>query len=284
MTESPPISKHYEAFLKASSAYNNYYAILSMSASMQFLDTYDMIVEETGYYKGRAKQLLNRCKRWLDTYWIRVRTAYGDRYALYFDYANTSAGSLEHDIKIFFYSVKSALDKQKAKDSAVKANILTTAELIRVTATFHEDFWEIAARETGFHDLGKPYWYADYAPLLRMYTEFASLVCSREESTVLDNDMNSRIALRVILSKCEDHKTVGTAAREAISLNAGKYPEYAEMVKVLEEKAEMERVEKEMAEFAERHKDAVDNVSETISPDLIGQLASKYKVTKSKRI
>lgn len=270
MTVSATNSRHYEAFLKASSAYNNINAILTMAAASQFLDTYDMVVEQTGYYKGRAKQLLNRCKKWYDTYWQRVRTAYGDRYALYFDYANNSVGMIERDIKIFFYSVKSALDKRRSMDSAVKASILTTAELIRVTATFHEDFWKIAARETGFHDLGNPFRYADHAPLLRMYTGFASCVCSRDDSSVLDSDMNSRIALRAILAKCEDNKTSGSAAREAISLNAERYPDFAEMVKALDEKAEAER-----AEAAEASGD---------TPDLIGQLSSKYKVTKSKRI
>ena len=277
MTEQAPMSKHYEAFLKASSAYNNYNAILSMAASSQFLETFDN-VEETPYYRGRAKQLLNRCKKWYEVYWQRVRTAYGDKYALYFDYANTSARTIEHDIKIFFYSVKSALDKQRAKDSAVKANILTTAELIRVTATFHEDFWKIAARETGFTDLGRPFWYADHAPLLRVFSEFASCICTQEESSVLDGDLNSRIALRAILSKCEDNKTIGAAAREAISLNAEHHPEYAEIVRLAEEQAEAERecqrLEEEKAE-AERESR---RQSETVA-----KLSEKYKVKTKKK-
>jgi len=222
-----------DAFDKASSAYNNHFAMLSMTASAQMLDTCDM-VEETRYYKGRAKQLLNRCKKWYEVYWQRVREVYGNKYALYIDYANQCTKAIEHDVRIFYYSIKSALDKIRAKDSDVKASVLTAAELIRVTATFHADYWRIAGEHTGFADLGKPFWYADHAPLLRMFTEFAQCVCSQQEADVLNEDLNVRIAMRAILTKCENDEELGKAAREAIMKNEEWHPEWAEMVRELD--------------------------------------------------
>lgn len=225
-----------EAFDMASSAYNNHHAMLSMAAASALLDSADMI-EETAYYKGRAKQLLNRCKKWCETYWTRVHEVYGDRYALYIDYCNACVRSAEHDIRMFYFSIKSALDRERVKDSEVKAQVLMAAELIRVAATFHTDYWRIAAEKTGFADIGKPFWYADHTPLLRMYSEFAQCVCSQAEADVLDHDKHCRTGLRAILAKCENDDKLGMAAREAIMQNEERHPEWAEMVKELDDKA-----------------------------------------------
>jgi hypothetical protein len=194
---------------------------------------------------------------------------YGDRYALYIDYCNACVRSAEHDIRMFYFSIKSALDRERVKDSAIKARILIVAELIRVAATFHEDYWELASEHLGLPDLGKPYWYADHAPLLRLFSEFAICVCSTKESRVLDVNEDCKTALRAILAKCENDDKLGFAAREAILQNAPYHPEYGDMVKAIDEERRMKMEQDGKKE----------EIVPTFSKEQIReQLSQKYKV------
>ena len=231
-----------------------------MSAYTQFCELVDAI-EDTPYYRNNTKRMLNRCAKWYETYWKRAKVAYGERYALYTDYANKCAGMVDRDVKLFYYSIKSALDKTRVKDSDIKAQVLLTAELIRVSADFHVNYWRIAGEQTGFRNLGKPFWYADTTQLLSMYNGFASTICTQEEADVLDHDTNSRIALRAILSKCENDDNLGTAAREAIMLNAEQHPEWEKLVREVDEKK------------------AKENAQPSEKEDMIEKLKTKFKVT-----
>lgn len=250
--------RHFEAYLQAASAYNNRFAMLSMMAYTQFCELTD-IIEQTRHYKGRAKQQYNRCKKFYADYWKQAVEAFGDKYAIYIDYANMCVKSVEHDVHIFYYTIKSALDKIKASESDLKANILLTGELIRVCTDFHHDFWEVAAQKSGFRSLGLPFNYADPKPLMNIFSDFAGYICTQEEADVLDHDQNSRIALRAILAKCESEDNLGAAAREAVVLNYDNHPEYKELVKEVDDKrlAEIQKTdEKEdiMKKLSEKYK------------------------------
>lgn len=245
-------NKFRQAFDTASAAYFNRFAMLSMVASSTFFDVAD-IIEDTPYYRHQAKKLLNKCKKWYETYWQRVRETYADRYALYLDYCNACVRVIEEDVRIFFFSIKSALDKNKSKDSDIKAQVLLAAEMIRVAATFHTEYWEQASKFTGVQNIGRPIWYADHQPLLRMYTEFTACICSQDDASVLDDDQNARTALRAILAKCENDEKLGLAAREAILQNAPHHPEYVDMVNKLDE----QRKEKEFSDNKQKLKETL---------------------------
>lgn len=226
-----------EAFYRTSCVYNNHFALLSMTAYSYFLDTADM-VEETPLYRGKTKQMLNRCKRWVDTYWRRVKTTFGDRYALYVDYSAQCAEGVEGDVTRFFFAIKNALDRKRVKDSHLKARVLVAAELIRVTAFFHHDFWTVAERETGMRGLGRQFDYANPAPLLSMYTGFAGTICNQEEADVLNDDQSIRIGLRAILNKAEGSEVMGEAAHKALLFNAEVNEEYRRRLEEFEREKE----------------------------------------------
>ena len=248
------------AFDAASAGYCNHMAMLSMSAYTQFCELVDQI-EGTRYYRMNAKQELNRCKKWYDDYWKREKEVRGGHYPLYVDFANQCAGLVERDVQLFFFSIKSALDKQRVKDSDLKAQILLVAELIRVSAEFHESYWEKASEYTGYHDLGKFYWYADPTSLLSIYSGFAAYICTQADADVLSGDQNCETALSAILRKCENDDKLGMAARDAIMLNAEQHPEWEQLVREVDEKR------------------AKENEQPSEREDMIEKLKTKFKVT-----
>lgn len=208
-----------DAFHRASAVYHNHFAMLSMTAYSYFLDTVDMI-EATPRYHGRAKHIINRCREWIRKYWQRLRVKYGDKWALYYDYANQAAAGVERDVTLFYFAVKNALDKRRADESDIKAHVLVTAELLRVAVAFHRDYWQAARRLTRYNDIGDNCRYADPEPLFRLFMDFAGMVCRDEDAAVLDDDQSARTGLRVILAKCENVDYLNQAAGVAAGYNA----------------------------------------------------------------
>lgn len=253
--------KKRKALEAASTVYANRFAFLSMMAYSNFQEVSDMI-EESPHYKGQKKYLLNKCRQFFGKYWKRQEQRQGDGWPLYIDFANSCYKIAEPDIDIFFYSIKRALDKMKIPQSEFVAALLMTQELIRICADFYDDFWEIAAKKTGFEDINQDYRYSNFRPILNIYNELVNALVSNDKRiiSVLDYDTDSRNALRAILGKAEDDRNLNKAGAEAMRLNVEHNKECANALQTIEQRKR------------ELEKEAI-----------INKLSEKYKVIKKKQ-
>lgn len=263
-----------KALDKASAAFNNCFAGLSMAALEQFNETEEALMASP-YWRNGVKREMQRARKMLDLYFNRLHEAFGKTYSLYIDYANSFYGILEPDVRKMFFSIKRCLDKYRVPDSELKARIMTTLEIIKQCKLFHRSLWQKAVKDTGIPSIGIRFKYADFTKLHSVFENVAHQVCVTHDQRIeLGDDYNCVCALSAFMNRVGNIDRMQDASENALNLNESNLDyadviarDRAEQARIAEEVAKIEAAERQAKEDRERQR-------------LADTLSKKFKVTK----
>lgn len=261
-----------EAYKRTSEQFNVKFGLLTTIADERFNMCMDTM-EGHRWMKGRVKMYAKRSQKAWDSYLSKLPTAFADKYPTYVDFMQRCYAYMEHDVDVFYYSIKRALDKRRLPETDILAHAITSYELAQLARRFFRIFWETANKQWGYDDLDKPFRYADPTPIANaLATMCDALIDPLDAGQIrLDGESDCDRAIRVIIMRVHDADRLDELGIEAMRMNAEHNEDVAEHLRQYEADMERERKEAERA--------AVDNV-ERMRESLATELSTKYKVTR----
>ncbi|MCI6672412.1 MAG: hypothetical protein MSG77_07735 [Prevotella sp.] len=200
-------------------------------------------IKKTKHYrhdiKHACKEALERYKNFERREQATMQHSYVDRRVLYMDFLDGVMAQVQGDIFKLYMTIKQHLDRQKAKESKLKAHVFLAHILLDLSVHFFDAFAEAMKNRVAGVDLRGTFLAGRLAYVFNIWDEVVKRLTPELHGKDIDDIPNARLAAQIIEQKLSDVEVLYKAGREAVELNK----ETAEEVirKMEEEKRELNK-------------------------------------------
>ncbi len=181
----------------------------------------------TQYYKHDVKRTVRLCLDKYDALSRRIESNLKHRFVFWMDLVDNYSATMQPHVEKLYWSVKARFDRDREKDSDVKARLITAEFMLDTAASNFKAYFDAMAERYGV-DVRSAFCEADLTGIRRLFSHVCDIVLARkagDRSINFASDANCNLAGRCIANNMVSASVINEAGRAALEAHPEFIPE-----------------------------------------------------------